>query len=152
MMSPIFKVALPLAAFVGTLLVATCAKPYGSLGKASVTEALRSDAIAVTPCIPGWLLEPQQIERLSDTEFRELKSILKRGTLRTVHEDQYRGTPEHHEGTEERVFYLYASNGQCLGAKLIGELVVPDDIDLSEEDCRALYRLLHKRVERVLKK
>lgn len=143
---------LPLAAFAGALMVSMCAAPYGSLGKTAVTEALRSDAIAVTPCIPGWLLESQQIEKLSPSEFRELKAILKRGTLRVVHEEEYRGAATHHEGAPERVFYLYASNGQCLGAKVIGDLVVMDDIDLPEEDCRALYRLLQKHLENALGK
>ncbi|MBR4310074.1 MAG: hypothetical protein IKT79_03505, partial [Akkermansia sp.] len=60
----VIKVVLPVVVFMSSLLVTMCAKPYGSVGKASIEEVMQADAIAVTPCIPGWLLEPHQIHRL----------------------------------------------------------------------------------------
>lgn len=151
MLGNVIKVVLPIMVFMTTVLVTTCAKPYGSVGKASVEEVLRADAVAVTPCIPGWLLENHQIHRLSSTEFRELCAIVRRSELQAVHEEHYRReSPAHHEGSAERVFYLYASSGQCLGAKVVGELVLLDDFDMTEEDSRALYRLLRPHLEKVL--
>lgn len=152
MVRNVVKVALPVAVFMASVLVTTCSQPYGSVGKASIEETLRSDAIAVTPCIPGWLLESHQIHRLSDVEFRELRAILKRGEIKQVHEMHYRDEGAHrHDDKSAGIFYLYASNGQCLGAKVVGEMVVMDDFDLTEEDCRALYRILHVYIARALK-
>lgn len=151
MLGNVIKVVLPIMVFMTTVLVTTCAKPYGSVGKASVEEVLSADAVAVTPCIPGWLLETHQIHRLSTTEFRELCAIVRRSELQSVHEEHYRQeSPAHHEGVADRVFYLYASSGQCLGAKVVGELVLLDDFDMTEEDSRALYRLLRPHLEKVL--
>lgn len=151
MVKRLSKAVLPVVVFVSALAGTMCVHPYGSVGKASVEEALRADAIAVTPCIPGWLLEPTQIHRLSQTELRELLAILRRGELKQVHESHYRAeSPAHHEGTAERVFYLYASNAQCLGACVVGEMVLMDDLELTEEDSRALYRLLKAHLEKVL--
>ena len=146
----VIKVVLPVVVFMSSLLVTMCAKPYGSVGKASIEEVMQADAIAVTPCIPGWLLEPHQIHRLSNVEFRELRAILRRGELKQVHESQYYTEEHQHEGATEPIFYLYASNAQCLGAKVVGQLVVMDDFDLTEEDSRALYRLLRRHLEQVL--
>ncbi|MBE6419830.1 MAG: hypothetical protein E7031_06815 [Akkermansiaceae bacterium] len=141
----IIKVALSVVVFLTTVLVTTCVRPYGSVGKGSVEEVMRADAIAVTPCLPGWLLESDQIQRLSDGEFRELNAILRRSNLREVHESHYR-----EEVAAGHVFYLYASTGQCLGAKVGEEQVLLDDFDLTEEDSRALYRMLRPHLEKVL--
>lgn len=151
MVKRLSKAVLAVVVFVSAIVGTTCVHPYGSVGKASVEEALRADAIAVTPCIPGWLLEPEQIHTLSKTELRELLAILRRGEHKEVHEAHYRAeSPTHHEGAPERVFYLYASNAQCLGACVVGEMVLMDDMELTEEDSRALYRLLKPRLEKVL--
>lgn len=147
----IIKVVLPVVIFMTTVMITTCAKPYGSLGKASIEEVMHADAIAVTPCIPGWLLEAGQIHRLSNNEFRELIAILERSEVKSVHEAHYREEQgAHHDGAAERVFYLYASTSQCLGAKVVGELVLLDDFDMTPEDSRALYRLLRPHLEKVL--
>ena len=134
------------------VLTSTCSEPYGSVGKSSVREAMQANAFAVTPCIPGWLLEENQIHRLSRTEMRELLAILKRGTLKSVPEEHYQSendNPHHNEGSE-RVFYIYASNAQCLGGRVVGNQVLMDDFELTEEDTRALYRLLHVYLVKVL--
>lgn len=147
----IIKVVLPVVVFMTTVLVTTCAKPYGSLGKASIEDVMQADAIAVTPCIPGWLLEANQIHRLSSTDFRELVAILQRSEVKTIHEAHYREEQgAHHDGAAERVFYLYASTSQCLGAKVVGEMVLLDDFEMTPEDSRALYRLLRPHLEKVL--
>jgi hypothetical protein len=141
----IIKLVLPIAVFLGMMSVTMCVQAYGSVGKTSVEEVMKADAIAVTPCLPGWLLESEQIQPLTAAEFRELNAILRRSELKQVHESHYR-----EEGSSERVFYLYASSGQCLGAKVVEEQVLLDDFGLTEEDSRALYRMLLPHLEQVL--
>ena len=63
----VFAILISLAS--GALLV-TCTQRYGSVAQESVAETLTSDVIAVTPCIPGFLLEPEQIHPLSPGEAR----------------------------------------------------------------------------------
>ena len=133
----------------GGLLV-TCAQRYGSVAEESVAETLTSEAIAVTPCIPGFLLEPEQIHRLSSSEKRQLLTILKRGEMRVVHESHYHDdAPGKREDMVRGVFYLYGSNAQCLGGRVQGDMVLMDDIEVSEEDSRALYRLLYRHLVKV---
>ncbi len=62
-----------------------------------------------------------------------------------MHESHYR-----EEESAEHVFYLYASSGQCLGAKVVEDRVQLDDFALTEEDGRALYRMLLPHLEQVL--
>lgn len=134
----------------GTLLV-TCAQRYGSVAQDSVAETLTSDAIAVTPCIPGFLLEPEQIHRLSVGEMRHLRTILRHGEMRVVHESHYRDNiPGQREDLVKGVFYLYGSNYQCLGGRVEGDKVIMDDIELSEADSRDLYRLLRPHLMKVI--
>lgn len=134
----------------GSLLV-TCAQRYGSVAQESVVETLTSEAIAVTPCIPGFLLEPEQIHRLNAGEMKQLRAILKRGDMRVVHESYYRdAAPGKREDMVRGVFYLYGSNAQCLGGRVQGDMVQMDDIELSEEDGRALYSLLYRHLVKVI--
>lgn len=135
----------------GVGVLVTCAQRYGSVAQESVAETLTSDAIAVTPCIPGFLLEPHQIHRLSAAEMGQLRAILRRGEMRVVHESHYHdAAPGHREDLMKGVFYLYGSNFQCLGARVEGDKVLMDDIELSEEDSRELYRLLYRHLVKVI--
>lgn len=139
------------ALILGGGLLVTCTQRYGSVAEESVVETLTSDAIAVTPCIPGFLLEPEQIHRLSRAELRQLLTILKRGEMRVVHESHYHdAAPGKREDMVRGVFYLYGSNAQCLGGRVQGDMVLMDDIELSEEDSRELYRLLYRHLVKVI--
>lgn len=84
--------------------------------------------------------------------MRELLAILRRGTLKSVPEEHYQTENDnpHHNESGERVFYIYASNAQCLGGRVVGTQVLMDDFELAEEDTRALYRLLHTYLVKVL--
>ncbi len=140
-----------LGLLVSATLLVTCAQRYGSVARESVAETLTSDAIAVTPCIPGFLLEPHQIHRLSSGEMRHLRTILRHGEMRVVHESHYRdAAPGKREDMVKGVFYLYGSNYQCLGGRVEGDMVLMDDIELSEEDSRDLYRLLLPHLMKVI--
>lgn len=144
----------PLKAMLPALCLAAmmvgCTQRYGSVGRDSVYEALNARAMAVTPCVPGWLLEPSQIHRLKDRELKQLRLILRRGEVRRVHEKYYRDPSVGNRGDSSAcIFYLYASNGQCLGGRVIGDKVYLDDFNLSEEDCALLYDLLRPRLQQV---
>ena len=150
MMRKISIYAVLMALFSSSLLV-TCAQRYGSVAQESVEETLTSDVIAVTPCIPGFLLEPEQIHRLSSGEKRQLLTILRRGEMKVVHESHYRdAAPGKREDMVKGVFYLYGSNAQCLGGRVMEGKVLMDDIELSEEDSRELYRLLYPHLSKVV--
>lgn len=131
-------------------LAASCSQPYGSVGHDSVSEALAAKAMAVTPCVPGWLLEPSQIHRLSSQEMQRLRRILKRGELRRIHERYYRDpNMGNRNDTTSCIFYLYASNGQCLGGRVVGDKALMDDFDLPESDCKELYALLRPHLRQI---
>lgn len=132
-------------------LLSTCTNPYGSVGKTAVEEALASRAMAVTPCIPGWLLEPSQIHRLSSHELKQLRTILRQAPVRKVHEKYYRDPSLGNRGdTTEHIFYLYASNAQCLGGRVIGEKVLLDDFDLTDDAAHQLYALLRPHLDGII--
>ena len=140
-----------LTTLLGAGLLVMCAQRYGSVAQESVVETLTAEAIAVTPCIPGFLLEPEQIHRLSAGEMKQLRAILKRGDMRVVHESFYRdAAPGKREDMVRGVFYLYGSNAQCLGGRVQGDMVLMDDIELSEEDSRQLYSLLYRHLVKVI--
>lgn len=139
-----------LVTLVSGVLLVTCAQRYGSVAQESVAETLTSDAIAVTPRIPGFLLEPGQIHRLSSGEMRHLRTILRHGKMRVVHESHYHDDAPGKREDSGMVFYLYGSNAQCLGGRVEGDEVLMDDIELSEADRRDLYRLLYRHLVKVV--
>ena len=47
------------------------------------------------------------------------------------------------------IFYLYASNGQCLGGKVEGNRVMMDDLELSDEDSTLLYAVLRPHLKKL---
>lgn len=145
------KISVAVPVLLGVGLLVTCAQRYGSVAQESVAETLTSDAIAVTPCIPGFLLEPEQIHRLTAGEMRHLRTILRHGEMKVVHESHYRdAAPGQREDMMKGVFYLYGSNAQCLGGRVEGDRVIMDDIELSEADSKDLYRLLYRHLVKVL--
>lgn len=150
-MSKITTVHAMLISLVSAALLVTCAQRYGSVAQESVAETLTSEVIAVTPCIPGFLLEPGQIHRMKSSEMGQLRTILRRGEMRVVHESHYRDNiPGRREDMVKGVFYLYGSNYQCLGGRVEGDMVIMDDIELTEEDSRELYRLLYPYLVKVI--
>ena len=57
-----------------------CARPYGSVSREAVAEALLSERVAITPRMPGWLLKKEQIYRLNAAQLGE-RSQLSRSFL-----------------------------------------------------------------------
>ena len=127
----------------------TCAYPYGSVNSDIVHEALHARTMAVTPCVPGWLLDMQDIKQLSDGELYHVRAILHRSQVREVHEKYYRDDVPQATGN---IFYLYASNGQCLGGKVEGNKVIMDDLVLSDTDSMQLYAVLRPHLKNLFPK
>ncbi len=124
-------------------LLPQCSQPSGALSHNAISEALQSQRLAITPCFPGWLLNNKDIHPLSKEDKKALIQIVKRGTPRHVPDRYYRSAEEGNRDDESaQLFYVYASDEQCLGARVVKDQVLLDDLDLSEPDAQELYRLL----------
>lgn len=116
---------------------------YGSVNADTVQEALSAPQMALTPRIPGWLLAPRQVYRLSAEQMEQLRAVLLVDKVRQVHEDFYRSEAQGNRNDDStQVFYLYANNGQCLGGRIVDGAVLMDDFDLTPQENKALYALL----------
>lgn len=123
----------------------------GSVGEETFSEMMTAPEMAVTAQRPGWLLEEGDIHPLSAAQVARVKEILQAGELRHVAERYYRDAAEGNRGdSTDALFYLYASNAQCLGGRVLGERVLMDDFNLSEEAEHELYTLLRPQLKRVL--
>ena len=134
------------------LLLSMCSAPrYGSVSEEGVREALASPQYAITPREPGWLLKPEQIHPLSSEQTQRVRAILQAGAVRQVPEEYYRSDSQGNRNDEStRLFYLYTSSRQCLGGRVIGNKVLMDDFELSEQDSAELYKLFSKQLSAVL--
>ena len=132
------------------LSLSGCCSTSGSVGAESFAEMLTAPAMAVTASSPGWLLEKKDIHSLSAAQVVRVKEILQAGELREVSERYYRSASEGNRGdSTDAIFYLYASNAQCLGGRIIEDKVLMDDLNLSEEAERELYTLLHPQLKKL---
>lgn len=143
-MKKFFLSLLPVLLF--TISLITCAYPYGSVSGDIVHEAIHARTMAVTPCVPGWLLDLNEIKPLSDGEMSQVRTILHRSQIKQVHEKYYRDDATN-QPTAENIFYLYASNGQCLGGKVEGTQIIMDDLELTQEDSSLLYAVLRPHLQ-----
>lgn len=126
------------------LALSMCTHPYGSVSQEAVAEALRSERLAITPRIPGWLLEKRQIYPLEAAQISRVREILRPEKVRQVDEKFYRSeTQGNRNDNTSRIFYLYAGNGQSLGGRVIGQHALMDDFDLSEQETAELYSMFH---------
>ncbi|MFI3244629.1 MAG: hypothetical protein R3Y56_10290 [Akkermansia sp.] len=117
---------------------------FGSLSMSEVHDALQSPQIAVTPMMPGWLLEPKDIHLLTHEDKLKLVDIASRGIVREIPAEYY-DNPEagNRKDDSRQLFYLYASDAQCLGCRVIkGNRILIDDLDLKRSDTKKLYTLL----------
>lgn len=124
------------------LYIGCTSQPSGALNNEEVRDALQAKKLAVTPRIPGWLLDKQDIHTLSDSDFKSLKKILKRGELREVPDRYFQDLEEEKISKGTTLFYLYSSSEQCLGARMTKGVVTLDDIALNDDDKQALAAIL----------
>ena len=116
-----------------------------------MAEMLNSPSMAVTATNPGWLLEDKDIHPLSSTQVAKVREILRAGEVREVSERYYRSAAEGNRGdSTDALFYLYASNAQCLGGRVLEDRVMMDDFNLGEEAQKELFSLLHPQLKKLL--
>lgn len=130
-----------------------CRQPSGAVMDTVIREMLCAPRMALTPCNPAWVLERREIHPLSAVQISQVRDLLRKCPVRHVPERYYRVPEEgNRDDYSEFVFYLYASNAQCLGGRLIGERALMDDMELSEEQQRQLYMLLRPQLRRLFPK
>lgn len=128
-----------------------CVSTSGSVSAESVAEMLNSPSMAVTATNPGWLLEDKDIHPLSGAQVAKVREILRAGEVREVSERYYRSAAEGNRGdSTDALFYLYASNAQCLGGRVLEDRVMMDDFNLGEEAQKELFSLLHPQLKKLL--
>lgn len=124
------------------LLLGACTRTYGSVSPEGVAEALSSGHLAITPHMPGWLLERRQIKRLSEAETKRVCEILRPEKVRVVSEEYYRNESQGNRGDDtEHIFYLYSANGQSLGGRIVGRKALMDDFELTDAESEELYTI-----------
>lgn len=132
------------------LLAACSTENYGSVDAAAIQEVLKAPKMAVTPDNPGWLLEAKDIHPLSDVELKQVRELLSMAEVRRVAERYYRSADQGNRGdTTDKVFYLYASNAQCLGGRVFPGRVMMDDFNMTEEAQQELYGILQPKLEKL---
>lgn len=133
------------------MMLPSCKTTSGSVGAESVAETLSAPKMAVTATTPGWLLEEKDIHPLTAAQVARVKEILRAGELREVSEKYYREASAGNRGdSTEALFYLYASNAQCLGGRVLEDRVLMDDFNLSEESEKELFSLLRPQLRKLL--
>ncbi len=130
-----------------------CAKPYGSVSRESVAEAMASPRLSITPRMPRWLLHSRQLRGLNNQQRDLVCAILTPEKVRHVGEEYYRSESQGNRNDDSTLlFYLYPINGQSLGGRIIGKKVLMDDFDLSEEDTLRLYDILRPQLAELFPK
>ncbi len=130
-----------------------CAGPYGSVSREGVAEALASPKLSVTPRMPRWLLNADQLRGLSREQRDRVCAILTPEKVRHVGEEYYRSERQGNRNDDtDLIFYLYPLNGQSLGGRIIGTKALMDDFDLSEEEEAQLYLILQPQLANLFPK
>ncbi len=142
------KVKLVLVAL-GAAFFSGCLQQSGAVSHDAVQEMLQSPRLAVTPFQPAWLnTDDKEIWRLSDADCKQVRAILASGESRHVPELLYQTDDERNPLACNR-FYIYATNGQCLGATLLDKRVAMHDVVLPPEQERELFKVLQPYLKRV---
>lgn len=133
------------------VLLPACTTTSGAVGSESFAEMMTAPQMAVTATNPGWLLDDKDIHPLTAQQVARVKEILRAGELREVSEKYYRDASEGNRGdSTDALFYLYASNAQCLGGRVLEGRVLMDDFNLSAESEKELFTLLHPQLKKLL--
>lgn len=144
-----FPFALCLVVSAG-LFLPSCFQTPGSVIRENVAEMLQSPRMAVTASLPGWVLEKRSISVLAPAEIAELRTLLLPEQVRSVPEKYYRDSSEGNRGDEsDNTFYIYASNAQCLGGRVVEGKVQMDDFSLSDAQQIRLTELLTPHLRKI---
>lgn len=141
----IMKSAIPSTAIVmaAGLLLGSCSQGNGALSQGAVRATLAAQTLMITPATPEWVQQGSEQHKLNDAERAQLRRLLKGAQVRQVPDSMYRSAEEGNRyDSSEQVFYIYGSNGQCLGARVIGQRVMLDDLNLDVATQQHIYTLL----------
>lgn len=148
--------SLLVASLAASLFCACSPEPdyTGSLSMTEIHDALHSPQIAVTPLMPGWLLEPKDIHLLSHEDRLKLLRIAEKAHARQIPDSYYDQAEHGNRGDDSaQLFYLYASDAQCLGCRVVkGKRILIDDLELTKAQSKELYKLLMPYVNRMTSK
>ena len=147
MKSAILHTAIVLGA---AFTLGACSQGNGALSQSAVRATLAAKTLMVTPCTPEWLQDGTQQHRLSDTERALLRRMLKNAEVREIPDSMYRSAEKGNRAdSTDKLFYIYGSNGQCLGARVIDKRVMLDDLQLDKETQEDIYKLLRPHLKRL---
>ena len=137
-------------ALAGAVILPACQQNYGSVDAPAVRETLASPRLSVTPATPDWLQEQQDNHPLTAQQMTRLRTLLQDAPVRKVPERYYRSAGEGNRGdSTENVFYIYGSNEQCLGGRVLPGRVMMDDLELEEPAQQELYKLLRPQLKKL---
>ena len=133
--------------------LAACQQGNGALSQGAVRATLAAKTLMVTPSDPEWLLQAGEQHKLTDAQRAQLRRLLKNAQVREVPDSMYRSAEEgNRHDSSNRIFYIYGSNGQCLGARVIDQRVMLDDLQLDVATQQKLYTLLKPHLVKLFKK
>lgn len=149
MKSIITRTALLVAA---AFMLAACYEGNGALSQDSVRATLAARTLTITPSEPEWLLQAGEQHKLTEAQRAKLRSLLKNARVRQIPDSMYRSAEQGNRyDSSNRIFYIYGSNGQCLGARVIGQRVMLDDLQVDVATQQKLYTLLHPQLRLLFK-
>ena len=146
------KPSIPSTALIlaAAFVLGACAQGNGALSQGAVRATLAAPTLMVTPSTPEWMQESSQQHRLNDTERALLRRLLKNAQVREVPDSMYRSAEDGNRyDSSDRIFYIYGSNGQCLGARIVGQRVMLDDLQLDVVTQQRIYQLLRPHLARL---
>lgn len=133
--------------------LAACQQGNGALSQGAVRATLAANTLMVTPSEPYWLLEEGQRHKLTDAQRTQLRALLKNARVREVPDSMYRSAEEGNRyDSSNMIFYIYGSNAQCLGARVVGQRVMLDDLQLDVATQQRIYTLLKPQLVKLFKK
>lgn len=149
MKSIITRTALLVAA---AFTLAACYEGNGALSQGAVRATLAARTLTITPSEPEWLLQAGEQHKLTEAQRAKLRSLLKNARVRQIPDSMYRSAEQGNRyDSSNRIFYIYGSNGQCLGARIVGQRVMLDDLQVDVATQQKLYTLLHPQLRLLFK-
>ena len=134
------------------IMLAACQQGNGALSQGAVRATLAAKTLMVTPSEPYWLQEAGEQHKLTEAQRTQLRALLKNAQVREVPDSMYRSAEEGNRyDSSNMIFYIYGSNGQCLGARVVGQRVMLDDLQLDVATQQKVYTLLKPHLLKLFK-
>ena len=135
------------------IMLAACQQGNGALSQGAVRATPAANTLMATPSEPYWLQEDGERHKLTEAQRAQLRALLKNAQVREVPDSMYRSAEEGNRyDSSNMIFYIYGSNGQCLGARVVGQRVMLDDLQLDVATQQRIYTLLKPHLLKLFKK